>query len=98
MATEEQSQQIFFDRDGKDSFLGEVISIMKIVKIHIDIKHVENMDIDWPKDKSVRIQFEGAREHNMISDWLFSCTVFGRSYGECLFLLRKRIREETYGS
>lgn len=84
--------QLFFDR-GEHSFMAEAIQILRPIKFHMDIRHADNAaEIDWPEGKTVRIQFEGTRE-GPISEWVFACTVFGRSYGECLYQLRERLRQ-----
>lgn len=88
--------QMWFDRDGEgSSFLGEVISIMRPTAIHLDIKHPDNdHKIIWPTGKTVRLHFEGGVPGGE-DDWMICCTVFGRSYGECLYEVRKEIRRKT---
>lgn len=78
--------QLFLDH-GPDSFLAQIISLVKIVSLHIDI------DDEWRPNK-VRIQFKAEQLSAPLQSQHISLTEYGRSYGEALYKVREALRME----
>lgn len=80
------TDQMFIDH-GQESFLGEVIGIVKMRSLHIDIVPSLN------GGERVLIEFT-ATIPDREGDSVFHSTRSGRSYGEALRKIREQLRME----
>lgn len=90
----EKSEQMFLDH-GPESFLGEIIGIVRLVKLHITVRHkfeIGDSFFIWPDNINiVRISF---RCVDPSTDETINIIEFGRSYGECLWKIRNQLQME----
>lgn len=90
----DKAEQMFLD-NGPNSFLGEVIGIVKVVKLHITMRHkfeVGDTFFIWPDNiNTVRVVFSCIDPAN---DEAYNYVQFGRSYGECLREIRNQLQME----
>jgi hypothetical protein len=85
----DRSTQMFLDH-GPDSFLGEVISLVRVKRLHIDI--VPDRD-DVGLD-TVRVEFDAEIPELPLDRNGFYRLEFGRSYGQALRKIREGLRME----
>lgn len=87
----EEDKQMYLDADsthGRDSFIPEVIQILRIERLHID------MDFDArPPERRVRIEFVGRSVTKPGAE--IRIVEYGHSYGEALRRVRELIKAET---